>query len=45
MTVARILANKGRGVVTTAPDRTLQEVSVELNATRNRRAGGGQRQR
>ena len=30
MTVARILANKGRGVVTTRPERTLQEVSVEL---------------
>ena len=30
MTVARILANKGRGVVTTLPERTLQEVSVEL---------------
>ena len=30
MTVARILANKGRSVVTTGPDRTLQEVSVEL---------------
>ena len=30
MTVARILANKGRSVVTTRPERTLQEVSVEL---------------
>ena len=30
MTVARILANKGRSVVTTLPERTLQEVSVEL---------------
>ena len=30
MTVARILANKGRSVVTTGPERTLQEVSVEL---------------
>ena len=30
MTVARILANKGCGVVTTRPERTLQEVSVEL---------------
>jgi CBS domain-containing protein len=30
MTVARILANKGRSVVTTAPERTLQEISVEL---------------
>ena len=30
MTVARILANKGRSVVTTAPERTMQEVSVEL---------------
>jgi len=30
MTVARILATKGRGVVTTLPERTLQEVSVEL---------------
>jgi len=30
MTVARILANKGRGVVTTLPERTLQQVSVEL---------------
>jgi hypothetical protein len=26
MTVARILANKGRSVVTTLPERTLQEV-------------------
>jgi CBS domain-containing protein len=30
MTVARILAIKGRSVVTTLPERTLQEVSVEL---------------
>jgi CBS domain-containing protein len=30
MTVARILANKGCGVVTTRPERTLQEVPVEL---------------
>ena len=30
MTVACILANKGRSVVTTAPERTMQEVSVEL---------------
>ena len=30
MTVARILADKGRCVVTTRPERTLQEISVEL---------------
>ena len=30
MTVARILANKGRSVVTTGPERTLHEVSLEL---------------
>jgi CBS domain-containing protein len=30
MTVARILAKKGRHVVTTTPERTLQEVSAEL---------------
>ncbi len=30
MTVARILANKGRGIVTTGPERTFQEVSAEL---------------
>lgn len=30
MTVARILANKGRDVVTTQPERSLQEISGEL---------------
>jgi len=30
MTVARMLANKGRIVMTTGPERTLQEVSLEL---------------
>ena len=30
MTVARILAKKGRNVATTSQDRTLQEISVDL---------------
>jgi CBS domain-containing protein len=30
MTVARILAKKGRNVATTGPEQTLQEISIEL---------------